>query len=230
LMSRGRGRLLRARRAGRVAELPESPQHRVWREARGLAEQRIVEFWMELLEAVEHAQELLDVPRPGPPVLDAADAVPGPGSDEWLEIGERMRQGCRRLASASYCLWEWREPEDARADVDDFSGPCDGALDPRERAARVARRRGRRNTRLWDACPSLVFIGQAIREARERQDITVGELASKAGISRRRLQRLEAGRVDPDYELWAALAGALGVKPSLLAVRAGELERTEGPR
>jgi ribosome-binding protein aMBF1 (putative translation factor) len=230
LTSRGRRRLSRARRAGTVPKLPESPQHRAWREARGLAEQRIVSFWMELLDRVEHVQELLDVPPPGPPVLDAPDAVPGPASDEWLEVGEQLQRACRRLASASYCLWEWREPDDARADIDDLSGPCDTAVAPDQHAERRARRRGRRNPLLWDARPSLVFIGQAIREQREQQDITVGELAAKAGVSRRRLQRLEAGQVDPDYELWDALASALHVKTSALAVRARELERTEGPR
>jgi DNA-binding XRE family transcriptional regulator len=200
LTSSARRRLSRARRVGRVPELPESPQHRVWREARALAEQRIVAFWMELLDRVEHAHELLDAPTPGPPVLDAPDTVPGPASDAWLEVGEQLQRACRRLASASYCLWEWREPEDARVDVDDFSGPCDRALDPDQRA-----------------------------EQREQQDITVAELAGKAGIGKRRLQRLEAGKLDPDYKLWAALASALNLKTSVLALRAGALEVTDGP-
>ena len=230
LTSRGRRRLSRGRRAGRVPALPESPQHRAWREARGLAEHRIDEYRRGVLEAVEHAQGLLDVPAPGPPVPDTPEAVPGSASDAWLEVGEQLLQACRRLASASYCLWEWREPDDSRADIDDYGGPCDGAFDAERRAERAARRRGRRNPLLWDARPALVFIGQAIREQREQQDITTAELASKAGISKRRLQRLEAGKVDPDYELWATLASALNVKTSTLAVRARELEATEGPR
>jgi DNA-binding XRE family transcriptional regulator len=230
LTGRGRRRLSRARRAGRLPVLPESPQHRAWRLARGLAEQRIGEFRLGILEAAEHAQELLDVPASGLPVLDAPGAVPGSCSDEWLEVGEQLQRACRRLASASYCLWEWREPDDARADIDDLSGPCDGAFDAERRAERRARRWGRRNTLLWDARPALVFLGRAIREQREQQDIMVAELAGKAGISKRRLQRLEAGKVDPDFELWAGLAAALNVKPSALAVRAGELEATEGPR
>ena len=92
-----------------------------------------------------------------------------------------------------------------------------------------ARRRGRRNTLLWDARPALVFIGQAIREQREQQGITVAELAAKAGLSKRRLQRLEAGKLDPDFKVWAALASALGLRTSVLAIRAQELETTEGP-
>jgi DNA-binding XRE family transcriptional regulator len=229
LTSRGRRRLSRARRAGRVPVLPESPQHRAWREARGLAGQRIGEFRLGVMEAVEHAQELLDVPTPGAPVLEGPDVARGPGSDEWFELGEELRRACRRLGSASYCLWEWREPEDARADVDDYSGRCDRALAPKERAERRARRPGRRNTSLWDAPPALVFFGQAVREQRERQQVTVEELAGKAGISKRRLERLEAGRVDPEWELWLALAEALHVRASSFAERARELERTEGP-
>jgi DNA-binding XRE family transcriptional regulator len=231
LTGRGRRRLSRARRAGRVPVLPESPQHRVWREARGQAGQRIEGFWIAVVDAVEHADELLAAPVTPPPGLKGPGGVPGPpGSDEWLQVGEDLQRACRRLASASYCLWEWPEPDDARADIDDLSGSCDRAFDPERRAERRARRRGRRNMLLWDASPSLVFIGQAIREARERQDLTVAELAGKAGVSKRRLQRLEAGQVDPDFELWAALAAALSVEPSAFAVRARELERMEGPR
>lgn len=230
LTSRGRGRLSRARRAGRVPVLPESPQHRAWREARGLAEERLGEFRLGVLEAVEHAQELLDVPTPGVPVLEGPDAAPGPGSDEWFELGEQLRRACRRLGSASYCLWEWREPDDSCADIDDYSGRCDKALAPKQRAERRARRPGRRNTQLWDGPPSLVFFGQAVREQRERQEVTVEELAGKARISKRRLERLEAGKVDLDFELWLALADALHVRASSFAERARELETTEGPR
>jgi DNA-binding XRE family transcriptional regulator len=229
LTSTGRRRLSRARRAGRVPVLPESPQLRAWREAQGLAEQRIGEFRLELLEAVEHAQQLLDIPTPDAPV-QGPDAAPGPASDEWFELGERLRRACRRLGSASYCLWEWPEPDDSRADIDDYSGPGDRALDPRERAERRARRPGRRNTQLWDARPALVFFGQAIGEQRAQREMTVGELAGKVGISKRRLERLEAGKVDPEWELWLALAEALHVRASSFAERARELERMEGPR
>ena len=230
LTSGGRRRLSRARREGRVAVLPESPQHRAWREARGLAGQRIEGFWLEVLEAVEHARELLDAPVPGPPILDAPDAVPGPSSDEWLEIGVRLQRACRRLGSASYCLWEWREPEDTRADIDSYVDPGDGAFDPGERARRRARRRGRRNMLLWDSEPGLVFLGRAVREQREQRDMTAGELAGKAGVGKRRIDRLEAGKLDPDFELLSAVACALSVRLSVLAVRARELERTDGPR
>jgi DNA-binding XRE family transcriptional regulator len=228
LTVRGRRRLSRARRAGRVPVLGESPQHRAWREARGFAGQRIEGFWLEVLEAVEHAQELLNTSVPGPPVLEGPEAAPGPASDEWFEVGQRLQQACRRLGSASYCLWEWREPEDARADVDTHVEPGDGAFDPGECARRRARRRGRRNMLLWDAEPGLVFLGRAVREQREQRDMTTGELAGKAGVGRRRIERLEAGKLDPDFELLFAVACALGVRLSVLELRARELERMGG--
>lgn len=150
LTSGGRRRLSRARRAGRVPVLPESPQHRRWREARTLAEQRIEGFQLELLDTVEHAQELLDALAPGPSA-DGPGVGSGLSSDVWFELAEQLQRAGRRLGSASYCLWEWREPDDARADVDDLSAPYDKAFDPRRREVRRARRGGRRNTLLWDA-------------------------------------------------------------------------------
>jgi hypothetical protein len=145
----GQRRLARLRGKGTVPELPESPQHQAWRHARTLAAERIEGFWLAVRAAVEEASELLDVPRPGPPGPDAPDAVPGPPSDVWFELSDRLRDACRRLGSASYCLWEWREPIDAKADVDDHRDPSDDAYTREERAKRQARRRGRRNTQLW---------------------------------------------------------------------------------
>jgi ribosome-binding protein aMBF1 (putative translation factor) len=226
----GRRRLSRARRAGRLPVLPESPQHRKWREARRLAEQRIDEFRAELGDAVEHAQELLDAPAPAAPGLGTADVALGVTSDVWFEVGDRLHRGCRRLGSASYCLWEWREPDDARADVDDLGDPCDRAFDARRRVLRRARRSGRRNTRLWDSRPELVLLGQAIREVREEQEISAGELAGKAGIAERRLARLEAGKLDPDYDLMLRLADALNVESSTFVLRAETLETRDEPQ
>ena len=149
--------------------LAESPQHRAWREARAVAEQRIEGFWTALLDDVQRAHDLLDGPR-----------VPGhPPSDVWFELGERLQQESRRLASATYCLSEWREPDDARADVDHHSDPGDRALDAKERAKRQARRAGRRNTRLWDSDPDLVYLGRAIRRERQRLGLSEAELARK---------------------------------------------------
>jgi ribosome-binding protein aMBF1 (putative translation factor) len=228
LTARGRRRLSRARRAGRVPVLAESPQHRAWREARGLAEQRIEGFRLDLLEAVEHARELLDAGVPGPPVLEGPAAVPEAASDAWFEAGERLRCACRRLGSASYCSWEWQEPEDARADIDSHIDPGDKTFDRRERERRRARRQGRRNTLLWDSEPELLFLGRAIRQQREQQGITVGRLAGKTGIGKRRLERLEAGKLDPDYDLLGKLADALNTKPSTFVAGAEALKAKDG--
>ena len=130
LVSNGRKRL---RRAGRV-DLPESPQHRDWCNACILAGQEIERFRGTLQDAITEAGALLNET---------------PGSDAWFGLAERLRCAAWRLGSATYCLHEWVEPGDDRADIDDHISPADLALDPRERQRRQARRAGRRNTRLW---------------------------------------------------------------------------------
>jgi hypothetical protein len=115
-------------------DLPESPQHCQWRNARTLAAQEIERFRASMRDAVTEATALL------------SDT---PGSDAWFELAERLQRAGRRLGSATYCLHEWVEPDDDRADIDDHVSPVDLALDPRERQRREARRAGRRNTRLW---------------------------------------------------------------------------------
>lgn len=105
----GRRRLTRAERRGEVPALPESPQHRRWREARTLSSQEIDRFRGELGEALEHAGRLLAAKQPVP-------------SDAWFESGERLQRACTRLWSASHCLYEWSEPMDDRADIDDRAG------------------------------------------------------------------------------------------------------------
>jgi hypothetical protein len=133
----GRRYLARVERAGRrIAELPESPQHRLWRDARRNASEELERFDDALLGLLERASTLLAV-------------APPPHSDQWFALGEQLARACRRVGSASHCLYEWPEPSDAHADVDDYEQPSDRCLDPGERAAVRARRRGRRNVRLW---------------------------------------------------------------------------------
>jgi len=136
----GLRRLRRARRGGEDVLLPEAPQHQVWRIARTTAEQEIERFRADVRARLAHANKLLDAGEPPP-------------SDAWFELAEQLRWSCRRLASASYCLSEWREPDDDRADVDERLDPHDERLAPQERARRRARRAGRRNLRLWDQRP-----------------------------------------------------------------------------
>ena len=119
--------------AGQV-DLPESPQHREWRNARTLSTQEIERFRASLGDALKGASALLN------------DTT---GSDSWFELADELRAAARRLGSATYCLHEWMEPSDDHPDIDDHISPADRALDPTERQRRQARRAGRRNTRLW---------------------------------------------------------------------------------
>jgi ribosome-binding protein aMBF1 (putative translation factor) len=223
----GRRRLARARRAGRLPVLPKSPQHRAWRDAQQLAAERVEGFRLDVLEELEHAGELLDAEMAVAAGRVAPEVLGGSLSDAWLEMAERLQRVCRRLGSASYCLWDWREPEDTRADVDDHRDPRDGVFDRKERERRVARRHGRRNTALWDRDAELVFVGQAIREIREQRDISLSELAGKAGVRERRLARVEAGSLEPDYELLVKLTRALNVEARVLMSRAEALAQTD---
>lgn len=136
LSAAGKRRLRRTRRSGQLPPLPESPQHRAWRNARVLAQYEIERFRADVGARLQHALALLD-------------AEPDTPSDDWLATGEELRRSCRRLGSATYCLREWTEPDDAHADVDEQDDPADGVLEPPERTLRRARRAGRRNVRLW---------------------------------------------------------------------------------
>lgn len=71
--------------------------------------------------------------------------------------------------------------------------------------------------------PSLVLLGRAIERVREEHGMTPAELAAAAGVKRRRLVALEAGRLDPDYDLLVPLAQALGVRLSTFFIRAEAL-------
>lgn len=104
LTNAGQKRLDAARKAGKVAALPESPQHRHWREARIVATNHVGEFREHLRELLAEATGLLDA-------HDPAD------SDTWHALGRRLEFACNALASASHCLYEWLEPDDSRADL-----------------------------------------------------------------------------------------------------------------
>jgi hypothetical protein len=141
LSGAGLAHLRAARRASLLPPLPESPQHRAWRTARVAAGQEIERFREHLHERLARSARLLDASRPAP-------------SDTWLELAEELQRACRRLASASYCLYEWVEPDDEHADVDEHTEPGDESLGAREQSLRRARRCGRRNIRLWDDGPA----------------------------------------------------------------------------
>jgi hypothetical protein len=119
-----------------TAALPESPQHRAWRRARIMATLELPRFRASLAADLDEAGRL----------LDAGEAS---GSDAWLELGERLARRCRLLGSASHCLYEWAEPSDDRADIDEHLGAAELELGSPERERLRARRHGRRNVSLW---------------------------------------------------------------------------------
>lgn len=141
LSDAGTAHLQVAGSAGVLPALPESPQHRAWQNARTAAAQEIGRFREAARVRLERASRLLEADPPAP-------------SDAWLELAEELQRACRRLASATYCLSEWAEPDDERADVDEHTAPEDEELDAGERARRRARRAGRRNIRLWEDGPA----------------------------------------------------------------------------
>jgi hypothetical protein len=122
-------------RAGKSVGLPESPQHRVWRHAQALAAERIDGLWEQVRVVLEEATGALN--------------ASGVRSDGWFALAERLQSACWQLGSATYCLSEWAEPDDARADVDDRREPGDEDVDPDALGGVCYRRSGRRNVWKW---------------------------------------------------------------------------------
>ncbi len=112
LTDAGRERLKVAREAGEVEELPESPQHRAWCRARAVAGERIDGFRERAKRSTEEATVLLGSSR-------------RVRSDAWLELADRLELVYQQLGRATYCLYEWEEPDDATADIDDYQDPGD---------------------------------------------------------------------------------------------------------
>jgi hypothetical protein len=104
LTAPGRQRLARVARARRLPVLPESPQHKEWRHYRTHASDTIELLREQLSETLQQAATLLN--------RDGALA------EDWRCVGRDLRVGCSQLATATYCLYEWREPDDTRSDRD----------------------------------------------------------------------------------------------------------------
>ncbi len=51
-----------------------------------------------------------------------------------------------------------------------------------------------------------------LREVRESQFLTQGELAERSGVSRQTINRLEGGEIEPRFKTIRQLAQALGVE------------------
>jgi hypothetical protein len=108
LTARGRRRLGRLRRAGRLPELPESPQHWHWRAGRDTAAEQIASLRADLRQKLDAAAASLDRDQ---------DCT----SDEIIAVGDQLREACWRLGAATYCLHEWAEPDDVSADLPELA-------------------------------------------------------------------------------------------------------------
>ncbi len=106
LTATGARRLAAARRAGQIAKLPESPQHRRWRQAREAAEERYDAFRTLAFVTLEAAE-------------NAAEPAKGADSGTWFALGDRVGAAFWLMGSVTYCLRDWPEPDDADADHDD---------------------------------------------------------------------------------------------------------------
>jgi hypothetical protein len=133
LTDAGRERLAAYHESGEIDELPESPQHRLWREARALSAAQIDGFAMELRRDLRDAVALVNRYRQV-------------RSDNWFELAARLSDGCKRLGSATHCLFEWPEPDDARRDADKRADPSDEGLSEAALGWRRYLRSGRRDT------------------------------------------------------------------------------------
>jgi hypothetical protein len=138
----GRRRLNKARKAGSLGELPESPQHKAWRTAHGLAETEIERFRLELGALQGELSELLLKELPG-------HEAPGHDSDAWFKIAGALDEACWRMGSARHCLHEWDEPSEDGPDVDQILRPGEKELEERERGRIFSRRQARRDFRRW---------------------------------------------------------------------------------
>jgi hypothetical protein len=105
LTSSGRRRLAKARRAERESlELPEAPQHRLWRERRATSAAQIDSAREQLGKTLDEARRLFEE---------------GGASDSWFALSAQLSAHAVRFASATYQVSEWPEPDDARADLDE---------------------------------------------------------------------------------------------------------------
>ncbi len=71
--------------------------------------------------------------------------------------------------------------------------------------------------------PNLVILGRAVKLIREQRGMSVEELATSSGIPSKRIGALEAGELDPTYELLVEIADGLGIQPSELITLAERL-------
>ena len=62
----------------------------------------------------------------------------------------------------------------------------------------------------------LIRFGQTIRQVREREGVSVADLAARTGIDAQRINAIEDGQIDPALDVMIALAEGIGVRLSAL--------------
>lgn len=67
-----------------------------------------------------------------------------------------------------------------------------------------------------DSAAAVASVGRVARRLREEQQLTLSDVAGRAGISAPMLSRIETGNASPSLETVIGLAEALGIRPSLL--------------
>jgi transcriptional regulator with XRE-family HTH domain len=71
--------------------------------------------------------------------------------------------------------------------------------------------------------PDLITLGRAVTLMRQQRGMAADELADAGGLPRERIAALEAGELDPTYELLLKVADGLGTQPSELVIFAERL-------
>jgi ribosome-binding protein aMBF1 (putative translation factor) len=61
----------------------------------------------------------------------------------------------------------------------------------------------------------LIRFGEAFRRAREWEGVSVADLAARTGIDAQQIN-VEAGRLDPAFDVMCALADGIGIRLSAL--------------
>jgi XRE family transcriptional regulator, regulator of sulfur utilization len=77
--------------------------------------------------------------------------------------------------------------------------------------------------------PNLLILGRAVKLIREQRGMSVDELANASGVLRERIGAVEAGQLDPTYELLLKIADGLGIQPSALVTLAEQLNESHEP-
>jgi len=103
------------RQAQRVTVLlPESPQHRLWRQACELATEHHPRMRQRFITAVKAACDLINAEEPAAP-------------SSWIDCKHELEHACEALAQVAYIL-NRAEPDDATPDLDSRAQPAGARL------------------------------------------------------------------------------------------------------